>query len=188
MASVALRHPAELLLCGRGVHAAALRSLGEKLGLAGSIRFGGFVPDEDLPSIYQSAAVFVMPSPVELQSIATLEAMASGLPIIAADVMALPELVKEGENGFLFPPGDAEALADLLVTLLSNPAAAARMAEASRDIAERHRIDLTLAAFESVYEGLLEKASARPWKLGAPWHSSSQEWQAAGDTLSGKNP
>lgn len=99
MASVASRQSAELLLCGRGVHAVALRSLGEELGVTGSIRFGGFVPDDDLPRIYQNATVFVMPSPVELQSIATLEAMASGLPIVAADAMALPELVKGGRTG-----------------------------------------------------------------------------------------
>jgi glycosyltransferase involved in cell wall biosynthesis len=131
------------------------------MGIAGSIRFAGFVPDDDLPRTYRAATIFVMPSPVELQSLATLEAMASGLPVVAADAMALPELVKDGENGFLFPPGDSGALADRIVALLSDPDWAARMGRASRAMAERHRIGLTLAAFESLYQSLLGKAAVR---------------------------
>jgi glycosyltransferase involved in cell wall biosynthesis len=161
MPTVVSRHRAELLLCGRGGQGAVLRSLGAEMGIAGSIRFAGFVPDDDLPRTYRAATIFVMPSPVELQSLATLEAMASGLPVVAADAMALPELVKDGENGFLFPPGDSGALADRIVALLSDPDWAARMGRASRAMAERHRIGLTLAAFESLYQSLLGKAAVR---------------------------
>lgn len=168
MPHVLSRRPAELMLCGRGVHAAALRSLGEDLGVAGSIRFAGFVPDDNLPRTYRAATIFVMPSPVELQSIATLEAMASGLPIVAADAMALPELVENGENGFLFPPGDPQALAERIVALLSDPDRAARMGRASWTIAERHRIGLILWAFESLYQSLLGAGEVQPWELGVP--------------------
>ena len=54
--------------------------------------------------------VFAMPSIAELQSIATMEAMASGLPVVAANAMALPHLVHDGENGYLFEPGDIDGL------------------------------------------------------------------------------
>jgi glycosyltransferase involved in cell wall biosynthesis len=182
MPTVVSRHPAELMLCGRGGQGAVLRSLGAKLGVCGSIHFAGFVPDDDLPRTYRAATIFVMPSPVELQSLATLEAMASGLPVIAADAMALPELVKDGENGFLCPPGDSEALADRIVALLSDPSWAARMGRASRAIAERHRIDLTLAAFEELYQRLLGKAAVRLADPGTPRRSSNESWHIAGGT------
>lgn len=127
-----------------------------------------------------------MPSPVELQSIATLEAMASGLPVAAADAMALPELVKDGENGFLFPPGDPEALADRIATLLSAPECAARMGRASRTRAESHRIDLTLTAFESLYQSVLEKAAVGLGNLGAFRGSPRESWEVAGSTSARK--
>lgn len=180
MPTVVSRHPAELMLCGRGGHGAVLRSLGAELGVSGSIRFAGFVPDDDLPRTYRAATIFVMPSPVELQSLATLEAMASGVPIIAADAMALPELVKDRENGFLFPPGDPKALLERIVALLSDPVRAAHMGRASRAMAERHRIGHTLAAFESLYQGLLGKAAVGLLDLGTPWRSSNESWQIAG--------
>jgi glycosyltransferase involved in cell wall biosynthesis len=161
MPYVLSRHPAQLVLCGRGGHGAALRSLGEELGVSGSMRFAGFVPDDELPRQYRAATIFVMPSPVELQSIATLEAMASGLPVVAADAMALPELVKDGENGYLFRPGDPEALADRIATLLAEPEWAVRMGQASRKVAEGHRIELTLTAFEALYQGVLANAEER---------------------------
>lgn len=178
--SVLSRHPAELVLCGRGGHGAALRALGEALGVSGALRFAGFVPDDELPRQFQAATLFVMPSPVELQSIATLEAMASGLPVVAADAMALPELVKEGENGFLFPPGDPQALADRIATLLAEPEWAARMGRASRRIAEAHRMDLTLAAFESVYQSVLARAALRIGSLTAFPGSPNQSCEVAG--------
>ena len=70
--------------------------------------------DEELRQAYTRATVFAMPSIAELQSIATMEAMASGLPVVAANAMALPHLVHDGENGYLFEPGDAQDLADKL--------------------------------------------------------------------------
>ncbi|MBI2001761.1 MAG: glycosyltransferase, partial [candidate division NC10 bacterium] len=102
---------ADLLLCGKGVHEPPLRRLVESLTIAANVRFTGVVPDDELPRTYRAATVFVMPSPNELQSLATLEALASGVPVIAANALALPELVHEGGNGFLFSPSDSGALA-----------------------------------------------------------------------------
>src|SRR5690606_41759864 len=64
------------------------------------VRFLGFVPEEDLPLVYRAADAFAISGIAELQSIATLEAMASGLPVVAADAMALPHLVHVGRNGY----------------------------------------------------------------------------------------
>jgi 1,2-diacylglycerol 3-alpha-glucosyltransferase len=71
------------------------------LGLMNRVTFLGYLP-EDTPRLYRIADLFIIASVTELQSIVTMEAMASGLPVIAADAMALPELVRHGENGSCF--------------------------------------------------------------------------------------
>jgi 1,2-diacylglycerol 3-alpha-glucosyltransferase len=155
MSSVVAQRPADLVLCGRGRSASQLRRQSRALGIAASVHFPGHVTDDRLPDLYRAAAVFVMPSTNELQSMATLEAMASGLPVVAAEALALPELVRDGDNGFLVPPGQPHVLADRLGRLLADPAERARMGSASRWAAQGHRLDRTLAAFERVYHGLL---------------------------------
>jgi len=73
-----------------------------------------FVPDEDLPNLYPIASCFVIAGMAELHSIVTLEALASGLPVIAVNFLALPELVKPGENGYLFEPKDIGGLSQYI--------------------------------------------------------------------------
>ena len=83
---------------------------------------------------YTRASVFAIASTAELQSIATMEAMASGLPIVAANAVALPHLVHDGENGYLFEPGDVDALAARLTDVLTAaPEERLRMQQASLD-------------------------------------------------------
>jgi glycosyltransferase involved in cell wall biosynthesis len=95
-----------------------------------------------------------MPSIAELQSIATMEAMSSGLPIVAADAMALPHLVRDGENGYLFPPGDAWALADRIERVLRLPEEELLvMKNASLRLIEPHDIETTVSVFERLYRG-----------------------------------
>ena len=93
-----------------------LETLVRHLGMKDRVTFLGYLRDEDVPRLYHLADLFVIAGLVELQSIVTMEAMASGLPIIAANAMALPELVHHGENGFLFAEDDAHALAAAAVT------------------------------------------------------------------------
>lgn len=155
MPRVRQRHPAVLVLGGRGVQESALHGHAQRRGVSNSVRFAGFVRDEELPDMFRAASVFVMPSTNELQSLATLEAMASGLPVVATDALALPELVEDGKTGFLFPPGDPSALADRIGRLLSDPARAARMGCAAREVAEGHSLDAVLRTFEALYRELL---------------------------------
>jgi hypothetical protein len=96
-----------------------------------------------------------MPSIAELQSIATMEAMASGRPVIAADAMALPHLVHDGDNGYLFPPGDVDRLADRLRRVLTaDKAELARLSENSLHLIRSHDIERTLTIFEDLYQGI----------------------------------
>ena len=94
-----------------------------------------------------------MPGVAELQSLATLEAMAAGTPVIAADAMALPHLVRPGRNGWLYPPGDVGELTARLTALLGDAGLRRRMGAASREIVAEHAIGATLDRFEGLYRG-----------------------------------
>lgn len=119
--------------------------------MADRVCFHGFVPDADLVRIYACCQIFCMPGTAELQSIATMEAMAAGLPVVAADAMALPHLVHPGVNGHLYPPGDVDALAIRLDELACDAGARASMGAAGRALVARHDLAGTLESFVSVY-------------------------------------
>ncbi|GAA4744385.1 hypothetical protein GCM10025783_15070 [Amnibacterium soli] len=145
---------AQLDLVGEGDQRKALEQLAQRLGVSDRVHFPGRVSDAELRSILTRATVFAMPSTAELQSIATMEAMASGLPVVAADAMALPHLVKDGENGHLFPPRDVAALADRLERVLRMPHDEYEvMQRASLRLLEPHDIDTTITIFERLYRG-----------------------------------
>ena len=145
---------ASLKIVGDGDQRKNLEKLTTELGIADRVHFTGRVTDEELRQSLTEASIFVIASIAELQSIATMEAMASGLPIIAADAMALPHLVHEGENGYLFQPGNDRELADRITQVLSLDAAGYEaMQRASLEAVKVHDIDRTLDTFESLYRG-----------------------------------
>ncbi|WP_442786756.1 glycosyltransferase [Leifsonia sp. ZF2019] len=145
---------AQLEIVGGGDQLKNLQALAQSLGIADRVNFLGYVTDEELRAAYTRATVFAMPSIAELQSIATMEAMASALPVVAADAMALPHLVHDGENGHLFRPGDAQDLADKLERVLTLPQAELDVLKnASLRIVASHDIQRTISTFESLYRG-----------------------------------
>jgi glycosyltransferase involved in cell wall biosynthesis len=108
------------------------------------VEFLGPVPDSDLPGLYRSAQVLVLPSVErtrygrfvkvsELLGLAVLEAMASGTPVLVSRIGGLPEVVREGETGFLVPPGDTAALRERLDQVLGDRALAERLGANARD-------------------------------------------------------
>ncbi|UTX53351.1 glycosyltransferase [Leucobacter aridicollis] len=145
---------ATLTIVGDGDQRKNLEKLVAELGLTSRVHFTGRVTDEELRGHLTDASVFVIASIAELQSIATMEAMASGLPIVAADAMALPHLVHHGENGYLFQAGNDRELADALTKVLTADAAEyERMQQESLTAVQSHDIDRTLDTFESLYRG-----------------------------------
>ena len=145
---------AKLELVGGGEEEAHLRSLAVQLGVKNRVTISGYASTEYLRSALTRAKVFAMPSIAELQSIATMEAMASGLPIVAANAMALPHLVHDGENGFLFEPGDVEDLAGRLTDVLTMPQEDLdKLKRESLHIVQAHDIERTLDTFEALYRG-----------------------------------
>ncbi len=144
----------KLDLVGQGDQEHALEALAAELGIAERVVFHGRSSDEHLRATLTRGSVFAIASIAELQSIATMEAMASGLPVVAADAVALPHLVHDGENGYLFRPGDADDLAAKLTTVLTaRPEERRRMQQASLDGVLVHDINRTLDTFEALYRG-----------------------------------
>jgi glycosyltransferase involved in cell wall biosynthesis len=157
-----LTQDAQLAVAGTGPDEARLRTRAQRLGLTGRVRFLGFVPAPDLPGLYRLADVFAIASEAELQSLTTMEAMATGLPVVAADACALGELVHHGQNGFLAAPGRADEIAAYLDILVADPARRAGMAAASLQIIGGHEQDRALAEWESLYGMLIAARPAGP--------------------------
>jgi glycosyltransferase involved in cell wall biosynthesis len=151
-----MRHPeARLAIGGKGTQAGPLASLARHLGIADRVTFTGYIPHEDLPLLLNAADVFCMPSPEELQSIATLEAMASARPVLAANARALPELVQHGITGMLFTTNDAQSAAQAMDQLLDDPSAWVRMGQAGLARAQSHSLENTIRRYEDVYRAII---------------------------------
>jgi glycosyltransferase involved in cell wall biosynthesis len=147
--------PGRLEIVGDGARRQDWGALADGLGIAERVTFRGFVSEDELLAAYAGADVFCMPGVAELQSLVTLESMAAGLPVVAADAMALPHLVRPGRNGWLYTPGDVADLSTRLAALLTDPALRRRMGAASREIVAEHAIEATLDTFEGIYEKIL---------------------------------
>ena len=139
-------------IVGGGDQMRNLEEHARRLGMSGRVHFHGRVDEDELRALYTGASVFAMPSIAELQSIATMEAMASGLPVVAADAMALPHLVHDGENGYLFDPTSRDDLAAKLTTVLTaDRDEYLRLQRGSLEGVKVHDIDRTLRTFEALY-------------------------------------
>ncbi len=145
-----------LVIGGVGVLRNKLESLVSDLNLESHVTFAGFVPDKDLGSYYRMADIFVTTGGAELQCLSALEAAASGLPIVAAGEVAVPELVHDGENGFLFPLNNSSKLADGVIKILKSKKLADKMSKESLKIAKTHDIQRSISIFEDIYKEVVE--------------------------------
>ncbi len=144
-----------VVIAGSGDDQGRLEKIARDNGVADRVEFRGHVDEQTLRTLLSEAAVFVMPSIAELQSIATMEAMASGLPIVAANAMALPHLVHDGKNGFLFEPRDISGLTAAIARVLDSSDSEYRAFQReSLSIVADHDINATLDRFEQIYRGI----------------------------------
>lgn len=150
----------QLAIAGHGADLAYIQRLAKSKGVADRVHCLGYVSDADKVDLLNSADIFVMPSDAELLSIATLEAMACGRPILAARAQALPELVTDGENGCLFQPGDVEEAAAAIADLAGRPEAWPAMGALSRQHAEAHAWPAVLSRFEQLYAASIASGAA----------------------------
>ena len=122
------------------------------MGLADSVRYVGVV--EDVVPILKAADVLLLPSETESFGLVALEAMASGVPVVASDVGGLPEVVEHGVTGFLAPVGDVDAMAAFCLKLLAD---CARYGQAARKRAvELFDYRNIVPQYERIYEQALK--------------------------------
>lgn len=141
---------------------AELRKTAASPALAGRVRFLGY--REDVSELMQSADAVVIPSLTEAQPRVAVQAFATGRPVVASAVGGVPEIVKEGETGWLVPSADPEALATAIEAVIRQPEAAARLAEGARRLAEKAmRFDHRMAETLAIYRQAMERAEGRPF-------------------------
>ena len=146
---------AHLLIVGDGQDAMSLKAQCYALGIFQHATFTGRVSEEDKVLLHQIGTVFAMPSPMELQSIATLEAMASGQPVVAIDAGALKELCQDGRNGILCRLDDSQQIGEALVRIITDKKQRSQMGKESLVIARMHDLNTTLDRFEQIYGSLI---------------------------------
>jgi len=143
------------VFAGRGQLESELKAQVYRLGVEKRVHFLGL--RQDIPRILAMLDLFVLPSLSEGLSMAILEAMIAGKPVVATQVGGNPELVLHGETGFLVPPRDSQTLASRLVTLLTNRRQAAQFAEKSKCRAEgQFSLRTMVCAYQSLYDECLE--------------------------------
>ena len=126
------RRPVRVTLVGTGDAEPTLRDLAGRLRIEHAVTFMGYVPREHMPQVYHTADMFVLPSQQEGMSIALLEAMASGLPVVVTPTGGTDELVRKGVNGDVVPWADVQGLAEALKRLAEDDETRVRMGAEGR--------------------------------------------------------
>jgi glycosyltransferase involved in cell wall biosynthesis len=126
-----------LIMLGNGSQAGALRQIFERGGVLERVHFAGQVRQADLPRYYRSCDLYVSASHSDGTSISLLEALACGCPVLLSDIPGNREWVDPGVQGWLFPSGDADSLAELILQAASDRRRLQEMGQAARRLAEQ---------------------------------------------------
>lgn len=153
---------AVLTLAGDGGARPDLEDLVGRSGLQGRVVFTGRVTHRRALELFNQATAFVLPSRLEPQGIVLLEAMASGTPVVAANVGGVPEIVRHRKNGLLFPGGDVEAIARAVDEILADDQLRERLSESGRRTASAHDWSVTTARYLEVYEEATRNRGMNP--------------------------
>jgi 1,2-diacylglycerol 3-alpha-glucosyltransferase len=153
------RVSAELAIAGHGSQEPKLRALARELGITQQVRFLGTLPQDELAQLLRISDIFALMSTSETQSMVLLQAMASGVPVVAANARALPEFVEPG-NGVLVDPQDPGELARALADLLTSPERRRQLGSSGRLCAERCGIGTVTDGWEALYRSAIDGSSA----------------------------
>jgi glycosyltransferase involved in cell wall biosynthesis len=135
----------------------------ERLGVAEAVKFTGWVGPSGKRALFEAAAVFALPSYDEALPVSLLESMAAGVPIVAAGVGGIPEVVADGVSGCLVAPGDKAGLERALRRLLTERALAERIGAAARETTRlRFAPESALPKLEDIYAALGVQATGAP--------------------------
>jgi glycogen(starch) synthase len=128
---------ARLVLAGKGVLQEELQRRAAELGVGERVSFVGYVTGDALAGVYRTAEVLTVPSLYEPFGMVALEGMVCGIPVVVADTGGLREIVTDGVTGLRVPPGDAPALAQALLRVLSDEALASRLGQTGQQHAHQ---------------------------------------------------
>lgn len=158
------RMEAELWLIGDGPEMAEVKAILEQSEFAGDVWYWGL--QRDVASLLAQSDLLLMTSLSESFCLAALEAMACGIPVLATRVGGLPEVVRHGHTGFLFPPGDHATAVDMALQLLTDPVRHQLMRQAARRHARRYDAARVVPAYELLYQRLspVYRPAPRRWE------------------------
>jgi glycosyltransferase involved in cell wall biosynthesis len=146
---------ARLCLVGDGPDRDQVERRAHELGVMKETLFLGY--QEQVSSFFSAFDVFILPSANEGTPVTAIEALAAGKPVVATRVGGIPDVVRDGEDGFLVAPGDVEALAERLAQLATDPQLRERMGEAARArVRERYSVERLVDDVDRLYRSLLE--------------------------------
>jgi glycosyltransferase involved in cell wall biosynthesis len=158
---------AVLCMVGDGPDRQSVENLAGGLGIMRDSLFPGY--QEDVGPFFAAFDVFVLPSGNEGTPVTAIEALASGCPVVATRVGGVPDVVTDGEDGFLVDPGDVEGLAASLARLANDPALRARMGGAGRErMRSRYAVDRLIDDIDRLYRELLQQKGIAPAPLESP--------------------
>ncbi len=148
----------KLVMCGDGPEREEAERLANDRGISDAVIFAGKQPQAVIREYLSIADLFLLTSQSESFGLVALEAMACEAPVIATRVGGVPEVVEEGETGFLLPIGDVEAMADAAMRILHNPRIQEEMGKRGRELAiERFTTDKIIPQYEALYTSLINR-------------------------------
>lgn len=164
--TVASKVRARLVIAGTGEYLEPLKAQAATLGLGDSVRFTGFITNEDRDRLYHAADLAIFPSLYEPFGIVALEALANACPLVVSDAGGLAEVVQHGVTGLVVPKDNPGALADSVIASLARPdIARARAAAALRDIREFYTWPRIAWSTREVYERVMAEWRVSAWGM-----------------------
>ena len=155
-----------LRLAGDGPERRKLELIADRLGIANSVEFRGWVEHDDLPAFLQDLDIFVLPSSYEGFGVSAVEASATALPVVATNVHGIPDVVSDERSGLLVPPKDPRSLATAIGRLVEDGELRRRLGEGGRDyVSARYDWRQNAAQMLRLYERILDgrEVEARTW-------------------------
>jgi glycosyltransferase involved in cell wall biosynthesis len=150
------------LLVGDGPHKRVIEKLVDNLGLSEHVTFTGFV--DNVTEIYSITDVAILSSWSEGVPQSVLQAMASGVPVVSTKVGGVPEIVMDGATGLLISPGDYDALAKNIISLLKNPQLALNLSDNAKQRVNMYSMSHMLDSIETLYRDMLHKKGIKSLK------------------------
>lgn len=150
-----------IIIAGIGTQRNYLENLATELSVSTRITWVDQVSLQKILDLYHLCDGFIIMSTVETQSIVALQAIACGLPLIVANAGALPELVRDGRNGYVLPPFDEKALAEKMMYLARHPEERRQMGKESRKLSMTHHKPTVLKKLEQLYKDILLSSPRR---------------------------